>query len=222
VHIESAWKRIVVMFLSLARQIRRTPDQLTGDAGQATDGFHPAAHSNRAHMGAMLHVNGASVRSIRGNQLLLVFVGIAVAAGASSEGFNHLWEAHLLMSFTFPAFGSLVPVVWFWVLNAVGARLGFAAIQGVCRLKITRDPYVARMLLLLQCGWIVCVLVFGLTSTFVVAAVAIWCKRVVESTSERLFNTWQTRVTAVPMDEEAVGLWRRRSKTRCCVGVKSW
>jgi hypothetical protein len=130
---------------------------------------------------------------MRSNPLLLVFVGIAAAAGASSEGFDRLWEAHLLTSFSFPEVGSLQPVVWFGVLNAVGAVLGIAAIQSVVRLDVNDDRRVAR-LLVLQGGWVISVLVFGLSSSFVVAALAFWCKRIVDSMSEPLFNTWQTRV----------------------------
>jgi hypothetical protein len=44
----------------------------------------------------MLHIIGVSARSIRGNPLLLVFVGIIAAAGASNQGFDRLWDAHLL------------------------------------------------------------------------------------------------------------------------------
>jgi DHA3 family tetracycline resistance protein-like MFS transporter len=167
-------------------------------------GFHPAPRAPRAPIGAMLTVVGTSVRSMRGNPLLVVFVGIAAASGASSEGFDRLWEAHLLGAFTFPAFGSLQPVVWFGVLNAVGAVLGIAAIQAVVRLKYANARHVARALLLLQCGWITCVLIFGLTTSFVVAALALWGKRVVESTSEPLFNTWQTRV--IPSEVRATVL----------------
>jgi hypothetical protein len=167
-------------------------------------GFRPAARANRAPVAAMLHIVGVSVRSIRGNPLLLVFVGIAAASGASSEGFDRLWEAHLLKSFTFPALGSLPPVVWFGVLNAIGALLGIAAIQGVVRLDINDDQRVARMLLLLQFGWVASVLVFGLTSSFVLAALAIWCKRIVDSMSEPLFNAWQTRV--IPSEVRATVL----------------
>jgi DHA3 family tetracycline resistance protein-like MFS transporter len=167
-------------------------------------GFRPSARAHRVSLGTVLHIVDTSVRSIRNNPLLLVFAGIAAAAGASSEGFDRLWEAHLLKSFAFPAVGSLQPVVWFGVINAVGEVIGIAAIQTIVRLKNTIHQDVARTLLLLQCGWVMCVLLFGLTSSFVVAALAIWCKRVVESTSEPLFNTWQTRV--IPSEVRATVL----------------
>jgi len=157
-------------------------------------GFRPAARAHQTPVAAMRHVVRVGVRSIRGNPLLLVFVGVAAAAGASSEGFDRLWEAHLLTSFMFPAVGSLPPVVWFGVLNAVGALLGIAAIQRVIRMDTNDDQRVVRALLLLQGGWVASVLVFGLTTSFVVAALAIWCKRIVDSMSEPLFNAWQTRV----------------------------
>jgi hypothetical protein len=157
-------------------------------------GFRPPARVQQSTLTAMLQTAGTSLRSIRSSPLLLIFTGIAAAAGASSEGFDRLWEAHLLTSFTFPALGSLQPVVWIGVLNGVGALLGIAAIQTITRLDTNDDKRVARLLLVLQCGWVLSVLVFGLTTSFVVAAIAVWSKRVVDSMSEPLFNTWQTRV----------------------------
>jgi MFS transporter, DHA3 family, tetracycline resistance protein len=167
-------------------------------------GFRPVARATQAPFAAMGHIVGTSMRSLRSNPLLLVFVGIAAAAGASSEGFDRLWEAHLLTSFSFPEVGSLQPVVWFGVLNAVGALLGIVAIQAVVRLDVNDDRRVARVLIVLQCGWVLSVFVFGLSSSFVVAALAFWCKRVVDSMSEPLFNAWQTRV--IPSEVRATVL----------------
>jgi hypothetical protein len=167
-------------------------------------GFRPVVRATQAPFAAMGHVVGISVRSLRSNPLLLVLVGIAAAAGASSERFDRLWEAHLLTSFSFPALGSLQSVVWFGVLNAVGALLGIVAIQGVVRLNLNDSSRVALVLLVLQVGWVASVLVFGLTSSFVIAALAFWCKRIVDSMSEPLFNAWQTRV--IPSEVRATVL----------------
>jgi len=70
------------------------------------------------------------------------------------------------------------------VLSALGALLGSVAIQAVVRLDVNDDRRVARVLIVLQCGWVLSVFVFGLSSSFVVAAVAFWCKRVVDYMSE--------------------------------------
>jgi DHA3 family tetracycline resistance protein-like MFS transporter len=72
------------------------------------------------------------------------------------------------------------------------------------QLDTNDDQRVIRMLVLLQAGWIATVFVFGLTTSFAVAALAIWCKRIVESLSEPLLNAWQTRV--IPSEVRATVL----------------
>ena len=58
------------------------------------------------------------LRQLRQRPLLLIFLALAAAVGASSEGFDRLWEAHFLASFAFPDLGALEPVVWFGILEA--------------------------------------------------------------------------------------------------------
>jgi len=168
-------------------------------------GFRRAAHMTRAPLGQMVHIARTSVRHMRANPVLLLFLGIAASAGASSEGFDRLWEAHLLTSFTFPTLGALQPVVWFGILNTVGALLGIAVIQVVVRRLMTADDRrVARVLLVLQTVWLGAVLVFGLTDSFVVAVLALWSKRVADSMSGPLFDAWRTRV--IPSEVRATVL----------------
>jgi hypothetical protein len=96
------------------------------------------------------------------------------------------------------------------VLNAIGGLLGIAAIRGVVRLELNDHRRVARILLALQVGWVAGILVFGLNSSLVVAAMAFWCKRIVDSMREPLFNAWQTRVIPSDVRNGAVGIGPRR------------
>ncbi|HEY3063034.1 MAG TPA: MFS transporter [Chloroflexota bacterium] len=168
-------------------------------------GFRRAPRTSHAPFGSMVHIVRTSVRHMRANPVLLLFLGIAASAGASSEGFDRLWEAHLLTSFTFPSLGSLQPIVWFGILNTIGTLLGIAAIQlGVRRLTTSDDQRVARVLLVLQSVWLVAVVVFGLTENFAVAVLALWSKRVADSMSGPLFAAWRTRV--IPSEVRATVL----------------
>ena len=168
-------------------------------------GFRRSAQTKHAPLSSVIHIARTSVRHLRTSPALLLFLGIAASAGASSEGFDRLWEAHLLTSFSFPALGSLQPVVWFGILNTVGVLLGIAAIQlAVRRLMTADDRRVARVLLVLQTVWLAAVVVFGLTDSFVVAVLALWAKRVADSMSGPLFDAWRTRV--IPSEVRATVL----------------
>jgi DHA3 family tetracycline resistance protein-like MFS transporter len=167
-------------------------------------GFRRAEHATRDPLGSMARIVRSSVQHVRGSPLLLIFLGIAAAAGASSEGFDRLWEAHLLTSFTFPALADLQPVVWIGLINAVGMLLGIAVIQFVLRVDTTDDRQVARVLLATQSVWLGSVVVFGVTTSFAVAVLALWSKRVADSMSRPLFEAWQARV--IPSEVRATVL----------------
>jgi hypothetical protein len=118
---------------------------------------------------------------------------IAAAAGASSEGFDRLWEAHFLATFTFPALGALQPIVWFGIFNAVASVLSIVAAQALTRLDLTDDRVIARYGLLAHSGWLLAVIVFGLAPDFTVAVLALWVSIVLRGVRQPLMSTWITR-----------------------------
>jgi DHA3 family tetracycline resistance protein-like MFS transporter len=146
----------------------------------------------------------AGVQQLRQHPLLLVFLGIAAAVGASSEGFDRLWEAHFLASYTFPALGALELIVWFGIFNAVGLLLGIAALQVVARLRVEDDRRIARATLLAHGGWLVAVIVLGLATDFAVAVAALWTARILKGVGQPLMATWITR--SIPSEVRATVL----------------
>ena len=154
-------------------------------------GFHPLQRTGSAS--GLFQTAASGVRQIRQRPMLLIFLAFAAAVGASSEGFDRLWEAHFLASFVFPDLGALEPVVWFGILEAGALLLGIVGVQALTRLDLTDDRVLARYGLLAHGGWLVAVCAFGLATDFGMAVLAFWAARVMKSLSQPLMQTWITR-----------------------------
>ena len=84
--------------------------------------------------------------------------------------------------------------MWFGIIDAVGMLLAIVGLQLLVRAHISDDRRLVRLLLVLQAVWLVTVLGVGLTTSFAVAVLAVWCKRVADSMSQPLYGAWQARV----------------------------
>jgi DHA3 family tetracycline resistance protein-like MFS transporter len=122
-----------------------------------------------------------------------MLLGVAFVAGAASEGFDRLNEAHLLTNFTFPLAGTLQPVVWFGVLGVVGALVSLTVTEVVRkRLEaISRAPIAtARALRILSSFMITAAIVFGLAGSFALAVVTLMLHGLCRSMIRPLYNAW--------------------------------
>jgi MFS family permease len=130
-------------------------------------------------------------RLVRGHNILLLIVGITFFAGAASEGFDRLWEAHLLKDVGLPELWGLDPVVWFGVFNIVGLVAGIVITSFlVPRFEYADNTKLARSLLVLSVVLSVSVIVFGLATSFAVAAVAYLVARLIRRLKDPLYVTW--------------------------------
>ena len=154
-------------------------------------GFRPLERSSAG--AGLLQTAATGIGQFRARPLLLVFLGIAAAVGASSEGYDRLWEAHFLATFTFPSLGALEPIVWFGIFNVVGLLLGIVAAQALTRLDLTDDRVLARWGLLAHVGWMVSAIALGLAPDFLTAVLALWAARVCKVAGGPLLSTWITR-----------------------------
>ncbi|NLY53778.1 MAG: MFS transporter [Firmicutes bacterium] len=88
--------------------------------------FHPIPRRGKRLTAAIGATFSGGIRAIRGKQVLMLLMVAAFFAGAASEGFDRLWEAHFLHTITLPQLGNLQPVFWFGLLNLL---LGAAALR---------------------------------------------------------------------------------------------
>lgn len=70
---------------------------------------------------------------VRRRPVLGTLLAIAALSGAASEGFDRLWEIHLLANARFPGFGDWPAVVWFGVLRATVLVVSLGAVTAVRR-----------------------------------------------------------------------------------------
>ncbi len=134
---------------------------------------------------------GGGLRLIRASPLLVLILGITFFAGASTESFDRLWEAHLIRDVGLPAVGGLDPVVWFGMFGAVTMVLGLVA-SGLLARRFERagQARLARLLTVLTVAQAVAVVGFALAGSLVVAAAMLWAYRLTRSLTEPVYRTW--------------------------------
>jgi MFS transporter, DHA3 family, tetracycline resistance protein len=130
-------------------------------------------------------------RLVRGHNILLIIVGITFFAGAASEGLDRLWEAHLIQEVGLPSLWGMDPVVWFGVFNIAGLLAGIVITSFlVPRFEYADNSKLARSLLVLTVLLSTSVVIFGLATSFVVAAIAYLVARLARRLKDPLYVTW--------------------------------
>ena len=105
-------------------------------------------------------------RYVRAQPVLGLILAITFFAGASTESFDRLWQAHVLEDVGLPGLGSLDPVVWFGVIEAASLALSLVATQVlVRRFERVQQEGLARVLLALGAVQVVAVAVFALAES---------------------------------------------------------
>jgi MFS transporter, DHA3 family, tetracycline resistance protein len=158
----------------------------------------PEAGFRRAERGRSLPQVGAIVqtaregsRVVRASPILLLIVVIFVLVGAFEEGFDRLWEAHLLLEVGLPPLGAWGDVAWFGVLGAATLVLAFAvAAPLVSRVERLHAAALARLLMVLHALLMVCALGFALAGSLWVAVSAYLATAVVRDLTSAPFSTW--------------------------------
>jgi DHA3 family tetracycline resistance protein-like MFS transporter len=114
-------------------------------------------------------------RFVRAQPVLLLILGIAFFAGASTESFDRLWQAHVILDVGLPGLGSLDPVVWFGIFAAGSMVLGLVASQVlVRRFERLGQERLARLLFVLTAAQMVTVAVFALAGNLALAVGSMW------------------------------------------------
>lgn len=156
--------------------------------------FSPACRSDIKLTGAISDTFGGGIRAIRGKQVLMLLMVAAFFAGAASEGFDRLWEAHFLTTITLPQLGNLQPVFWFGLLNLSGKLFSIGTLTWAReQMDMSNDRRVSRYLLILSTLHLLSMLVFGLAPSFLIATIAFLIITVVVSLKRPLISVWINR-----------------------------
>jgi len=154
-------------------------------------GFTPTPREDRTTWQSMADTVSEGVSIIRTRAILPLFLGVSVFYGLASEGFDRLWELHLLSGFTFPLVGDFKPVVWFGVINAGAMLLSILGAEVVRRLGGTDNPVViGRYLVGINVVLVAAVLGFALAGNFAVAVATYWAASLLRRTNDPLLAAW--------------------------------
>lgn len=158
-------------------------------------GFKPTPRpAGEGPLHAMRDIATTGVGVVRRRPVVLMLVLVGIVYGAFSEGMDRLWEAHFLLSFSFPAWQSLPPVVWIGLLNAVSMLLGLVANEVIIRRWEAHGVQrLGPLLLALTAGLLVAVVGFGLAPTFGVAVAAFLAASVFRTLQGPIAQTWLNR-----------------------------
>jgi len=179
-------------------------------------GFQPAPRAERESWRALFGTFQEGLRAVRASRLLLALLAVGAVAGAAGEGYDKLWEAHLLLDLGLPGLGRISSVVWFGIINAgtaLASLLVAAVLQRRMEALASDSGAVARALLVISALLAASVVVFGLAGSFALAFAALLLKAVLGSLADPLYRTWliqqtspRTRATALSISSQANAL----------------
>lgn len=137
----------------------------------------------------------ATLRSARANfktrPVLILILAVAIFQGMSTEGFDRLWELHLLRGIGLPMLGDLDRVVWFGIIQGGGLILAIAASEFIRRrVDVSSHAGAAGVLGAINLLLIVAVVGFALAGNFLIALVAVWANALLREVGEPVFAAW--------------------------------
>jgi DHA3 family tetracycline resistance protein-like MFS transporter len=177
-------------------------------------GFQGQAVGERQSWGTMFATFGEGVRVVRGRTVLIAILAVSAVYGLSSSGFDSLWTVNMLENIAFPRFVDWEPVVWFGILNGAVAILGLVGTEiAQRRLDVSRQGAIARILIALTLATALCMLTFGLTRNFWLAAATYCLSITLRTVADPVLRTWinqnvesAVRATVLSMDAQLFSL----------------
>jgi DHA3 family tetracycline resistance protein-like MFS transporter len=137
----------------------------------------------------------ATLRSTRAvtslRPVLLLILAVAALHGASTEGFDRLWELNLLRNIDIPEVGRLGVTPWFGLLRAVGLLISIGATMFVRR-RLRDRTSDAAVLALFATAVLFAIArgAYALSSTLVTAVLAYWFVVAVRGVHTPLYVSW--------------------------------
>jgi MFS transporter, DHA3 family, tetracycline resistance protein len=133
----------------------------------------------------------SSVAQVRAKPVLLLIFAVAALHGASTEGFDRLFQVHFIENTGLPSLGGLDRVLWFGVIDGGGLLLAIAASEFVKRrVDVTSHSGAARALALIYMLLVAGVVAFGLTTSFAFALLTFWLVTMLREINLPIYAAW--------------------------------
>jgi len=154
-------------------------------------GFQRRSAEERESWKTLFTTFRAGASLIRRRHILILIMLATVIHGAFSEGFDRLWTAHLLSSFSLPQLGQLDEILWFGIISAVSMPLTLAATELLRRrLDLTDSRRVAQTLIGVYIALIGSVLLFILAERFALVLLGLWLAGAARAVRNPLMEAW--------------------------------
>jgi MFS transporter, DHA3 family, tetracycline resistance protein len=137
--------------------------------------FVPAPRHQNGDLAGMVAKAGETLAVIRAKPVLLSILLVTAIAGASSEGFDRLFQVHLLKDIGLPHLGVVNPLYWFVLLTFGSMLIGLGVTELARRRLDLQNHQVAVRALFLSTAILSAALVaFAFAPSFPAAVVAYW------------------------------------------------
>ncbi len=154
-------------------------------------GFRRAPQAERNTWGALLGTFRAGLGQVRRRRILLLILAVGFVFAFHSEGFDLLWQKHILDSFALPALGTLNPVVWFGIIG-LGANVLSIVLSEIVRRRVDlgNQAATARALMAAYGVMVAGIAVFALAGEFALSVMAYWLVVAVRSVGDPIQKAW--------------------------------
>jgi DHA3 family tetracycline resistance protein-like MFS transporter len=176
--------------------------------------FIPAARHENGDLAGMLAKGRETLAVIRAKPVLLSILLITAIAGASSEGFDRLFQVHLLKDVGLPHLAGVNPLYWFVFLTFGSVFLGLGITElARRRLDLQNHQVAVRALFLSTTILSAAIVAFAFAPSFPAAVVAYWVARNAARVWDPVQRAWlnqslepATRATLFSVDGQANAL----------------
>jgi len=156
--------------------------------------FTPTPSQDRNHWQKMGDTFKTGIKVVRGRPVLLSIMGIGIFIGLYSEGWDRLWQAHLLQTFDLASVTLLTPLVWIALLDILASLLSVGATEVMRRrLNLNNSRSLTRAVFWLIALMVVGIILYGLAPHISVALVMFFVFGLARSLVGPLFSTWSNQ-----------------------------
>lgn len=133
----------------------------------------------------------SGARVVRGQPVLLMILVVTLFSGAASEGYDRLWEAHLIKEIGFPAELPLSMAMWFGLISVLTTFLSLIVVRlAEKRLDMGSERVVLVAMFVLTGLRVAAILSFAFAPGFAWALGSVLALGIIGALSGPIYDTW--------------------------------
>ena len=122
----------------------------------------------------MWHTFNDGVKLTRAQPVIVSLIGFDFLHGLFSEGYDRLWTAYIIATFTLPTLFGFTSVIWFGIAAAASRVLSIAITETIRRrFDLNQQAVSARLLWIINALLVACLIAFPLAPNFYLALSAV-------------------------------------------------